>query len=304
MAPLLPDGTENQFRKEIGDEYLQMLLDILVYTDGPRLRDRISHGEVDLDFIPSEISNHILCICVAFASHFAPESNKSLSNKADKSTENTGFSLPTETAVKISKEEDFAPANLLFLDTSKSVTKDASIQNYSEMELSGNYDIISHIISKARNYRSVYHPIAMLKNDIKDLSEVIDKWRHIPLPETEFERTSDSEVLDAQERTLGIIEKIFDKSIKFVFNGVAMEMYHLEMLVDDGQFSRGISLLCNKMTVPMLYRPRKELEVVSLFSSIVHHCSTASAQVSVFLHVDHLLHLCGFSYRFKTKKYL
>ncbi|XP_031564868.1 endoplasmic reticulum membrane-associated RNA degradation protein-like isoform X2 [Actinia tenebrosa] len=49
LAPSLPGGTENQLRTEIGDEFLQMLLDILVYTDGPRLRDRISHGEVDLD---------------------------------------------------------------------------------------------------------------------------------------------------------------------------------------------------------------------------------------------------------------
>lgn len=44
-----------------------MLLDILVHSEGPRIRDHISHGEVDLHKISQQSANHILCICVAFA---------------------------------------------------------------------------------------------------------------------------------------------------------------------------------------------------------------------------------------------
>ena len=44
-----------------------MLLDILVHSEGPRIRDHISHGEVDLHEISQQSANHILCICVAFA---------------------------------------------------------------------------------------------------------------------------------------------------------------------------------------------------------------------------------------------
>ena len=44
-----------------------MLLDILVHSEGPRIRDHISHGEVDLQDISQQSANHILCICVAFA---------------------------------------------------------------------------------------------------------------------------------------------------------------------------------------------------------------------------------------------
>ena len=44
-----------------------MLLDILVHSEGPRIRDHISHGEVDLHEITQQSANHILCICVAFA---------------------------------------------------------------------------------------------------------------------------------------------------------------------------------------------------------------------------------------------
>lgn len=44
-----------------------MLLDILVHSEGPRIRDHISHGEVDLHEISQQSANHILCICIAFA---------------------------------------------------------------------------------------------------------------------------------------------------------------------------------------------------------------------------------------------
>ena len=44
-----------------------MLLDVLVHPEGPRIRDHISHGEVDLYEISQESANHILCICITFA---------------------------------------------------------------------------------------------------------------------------------------------------------------------------------------------------------------------------------------------
>lgn len=63
---MLPDGSENLLRQEIGDEYLEMLLDVLVHSEGPRIRDHISHGEVDLSEISQDLANHVLCICIAF----------------------------------------------------------------------------------------------------------------------------------------------------------------------------------------------------------------------------------------------
>lgn len=66
LSPVLPDGSENLLRQEIGDEYLEMLLDVLVHSEGPRIRDHISHGEVDLSEISQDLANHILCICIAF----------------------------------------------------------------------------------------------------------------------------------------------------------------------------------------------------------------------------------------------
>ena len=54
-----------------------MLLDILVHSEGPRIRDHISHGEVHLHEISQQSANHLLCICVAFAGLYISPGNKS-----------------------------------------------------------------------------------------------------------------------------------------------------------------------------------------------------------------------------------
>ena len=41
-------------------------MDVLVHPEGPRLRDHLSHGEVDVHHFPKHLANHILCIAVAF----------------------------------------------------------------------------------------------------------------------------------------------------------------------------------------------------------------------------------------------
>lgn len=49
---------------------MEMLLDILLHQEGPRLRDHISHGEVNLCDFPKDFANHILFISVAFCQKF------------------------------------------------------------------------------------------------------------------------------------------------------------------------------------------------------------------------------------------
>lgn len=46
MVNSLEDGSSNGLVEELGVPYMEMLLDLLIYPEGPRLRDRISHGEV------------------------------------------------------------------------------------------------------------------------------------------------------------------------------------------------------------------------------------------------------------------
>lgn len=44
-----------------------MLFDLLVYPEGPRLRDRLSHGEISFENISKNMANCVLCVCVVCA---------------------------------------------------------------------------------------------------------------------------------------------------------------------------------------------------------------------------------------------
>ena len=57
---------------------MEMLLDVLVHSEGLRIRDHISHGEVDLCEISQQSANHILCICIAFAGLYIDSDKGSL----------------------------------------------------------------------------------------------------------------------------------------------------------------------------------------------------------------------------------
>ena len=49
-----------------------LLLDLLTYPEGPRLRDTVSHGEVDLESCPHAVAKHLLGVCLAFCVRTLP----------------------------------------------------------------------------------------------------------------------------------------------------------------------------------------------------------------------------------------
>lgn len=51
LAKSLEDGSPNGLVEELGAPYMEMLLDLLIHPEGPRLRDRISHGEVGVVYV-------------------------------------------------------------------------------------------------------------------------------------------------------------------------------------------------------------------------------------------------------------
>ena len=74
LAKIRPDPedfdreVENLFPVTLGDQHMEFLLDCLILPEGPRLRDKISHGEIDLD---EEMINNVfrMCIYIIMASY-------------------------------------------------------------------------------------------------------------------------------------------------------------------------------------------------------------------------------------------
>lgn len=80
LAKTLPDGHENQLIYHLGDSHVTVLLDLLQYPDGPRLRDRISHGETTLFNNTDEwrsLANHIVSYSLSMCVLYTPPSTHS-----------------------------------------------------------------------------------------------------------------------------------------------------------------------------------------------------------------------------------
>ncbi|CAI8028647.1 Endoplasmic reticulum membrane-associated RNA degradation protein, partial [Geodia barretti] len=72
LSPTLHDHlSPNRLHHEIGPAKLECLLDLLVQPEGPRLRDRISHGEVDFYSLSKPLANHVVSLCALFCAHYS-----------------------------------------------------------------------------------------------------------------------------------------------------------------------------------------------------------------------------------------
>ncbi|XP_046551807.1 endoplasmic reticulum membrane-associated RNA degradation protein-like [Haliotis rubra] len=60
----LPSQAENGLLNVIGENSMDLLFDLLVYPDGPRLRDRLSHGEITLDTLPQALADAVIHLTV------------------------------------------------------------------------------------------------------------------------------------------------------------------------------------------------------------------------------------------------
>ncbi|XP_075531879.1 endoplasmic reticulum membrane-associated RNA degradation protein-like isoform X5 [Dermacentor variabilis] len=60
LAKDMESGLPNAVRVALGDPRFEMFLDIFSYLEGPRLRDKVSHGEVDLSTVSKGLVLHLL----------------------------------------------------------------------------------------------------------------------------------------------------------------------------------------------------------------------------------------------------
>lgn len=71
LVRTLPDGRENRLQGAL----LSLLMDLLQYPDGPRVRDRLSHGEADVTGFPRELAGEVLAAsCALLSREAAPAS--------------------------------------------------------------------------------------------------------------------------------------------------------------------------------------------------------------------------------------
>lgn len=82
MVKSLEDGRPNGLVEELGAPYMEMLLDLLIHPEGPRLRDRISHGEVNVYQLSATMAGHVITVAMALCNRYCT-STTSWSSKMD-----------------------------------------------------------------------------------------------------------------------------------------------------------------------------------------------------------------------------
>ncbi|XP_061405706.1 LOW QUALITY PROTEIN: endoplasmic reticulum membrane-associated RNA degradation protein [Lethenteron reissneri] len=58
------NGGNNLLPEELGNPLMDILLDLLSYQEGPRLRDHLSHGEVPVPMVPGPVAAHVLSVAL------------------------------------------------------------------------------------------------------------------------------------------------------------------------------------------------------------------------------------------------
>ncbi|EGG15023.1 hypothetical protein DFA_09845 [Cavenderia fasciculata] len=94
---------DNQLIKTLGDEIIASLLDLFIYPDGPRIRDKLSHGEVDIKSISSFILNFTIHTIDLISLKLIKKKYKEEKEKEEKETTTTTTIVSLFNTISIGK---------------------------------------------------------------------------------------------------------------------------------------------------------------------------------------------------------
>ncbi|XP_048391748.1 endoplasmic reticulum membrane-associated RNA degradation protein-like isoform X1 [Stegostoma tigrinum] len=69
LAKYLDNGVINRLPSTLGEPIMEVLWDLLNHQEGPRLRDHLSHGEIDLKLFPREMASHVVALAIILLHH-------------------------------------------------------------------------------------------------------------------------------------------------------------------------------------------------------------------------------------------
>ncbi|XP_030052257.1 endoplasmic reticulum membrane-associated RNA degradation protein isoform X2 [Microcaecilia unicolor] len=82
LAKHLNDEELNQLPLILGEPAMEFLWDFLSYQEGPRVRDHLSHGEINLNAFPKEIANQMLAFSIVLLNKFLGDEHTALKDNA------------------------------------------------------------------------------------------------------------------------------------------------------------------------------------------------------------------------------
>lgn len=270
----------NQVLLFIGKKLNEALHDLLNFVQGPRVRDRVSHGEVRLEQIPQNITQHILYLCLLVLSlgNWRCSSKKVCVCRLDESCIN----CDAENFNYLDVEEDKTCDQKNYFDgytINNEVKRCVSVIKFDSFiitEISEDLQYLIVVLSGCiEKYKSIYHPSAILHEKLIYCVIQLNDW-------TTWERVDCNE-LDYNDWVSR--ERLeLPKKISFL----PLSITHKVVSLDNVQeFLTNIS----NMKFEVLYRSKMELEFVSVLHRIIANVQSSLDNICENLSVKYSLYV-------------
>ncbi|XP_076045884.1 endoplasmic reticulum membrane-associated RNA degradation protein-like isoform X2 [Oratosquilla oratoria] len=232
---------KNHISTVTGTKLLVMLQDLLNFIDGPRVRDRISHGECDITSFPRDLALHILYVSVLVLTRGKRTYQETMKKNTD-----YGVSLASNLDRSLSIGEWFGVEQNIQRNLSEVTHED----EYSVAE-SSNSDaakFLEELEKGERTYRCLFHPIALFHQSLIKVFEMLEDWKDWKKPD---------------QNDLEYLCQFSD--VPSTFSYPPLSLHH--SLCSIHEISK-CKARCKSIEYNVLYRPRLEIEIASLFQRI------------------------------------
>ncbi|XP_072783241.1 endoplasmic reticulum membrane-associated RNA degradation protein isoform X2 [Taeniopygia guttata] len=148
LAKHLDNEEVNQLPVVLEEPAMDFLWDFLNYQEGPRIRDRLSHGEINLETFPREIANQIIGFAITILCRFSDENMFSLKVLECMKSIHLWPELaivPEEQVQKIKGLEGNAEGNTLILVISEIISQ---LQHYMPQNCCSSDDPINGVLTE------------------------------------------------------------------------------------------------------------------------------------------------------------
>jgi len=240
LAENIGDTQTNKLRAVLGDSIIEMLQDIFVHQKGPRIRDKVSHGECDLCDTPQILTNHIVCATLAVI--IQAEEDKYAKNSTDLSS----ILRNSTDNVKVCSS-DYCSVNTV-----------VKLEN--------------QIRDMSKKYASKFHPSSLLKISIADVICKLMEWETYPRPESVegLECKPWEELIQEDRAQLLQLKHDLWNSMSRIITLITHDYVNC--------FS-GVVGFITEYKILTVYRPKTEIDIVNLLKQIIDSVQLICRQV-------------------------
>ncbi|XP_047484704.1 endoplasmic reticulum membrane-associated RNA degradation protein-like isoform X1 [Penaeus chinensis] len=250
---------KNQVQYTIGTKLNEALHDLLNFIQGPRIRDRVSHGEAKLQEIPEFITCHILYLNLLVLSPGGPDIDEAPSGTTNKMQCMNLRGLREEYALNAKLEGKFLEntSETKCLEhcpppSDEACSQDKKCTNDSSNLSDHGKEVIGELRRNMNYYKCVFHPSAILHRRLIHAGSYISNW-------IQWDRVDSSE-LDYPEweswDKIQLPEAISYPPLHISHN--VCSLHNMEQFL----------VLVKNIQYKVLYRPKQEVELISILQRI------------------------------------